>query len=211
MVYLVQYNTWNNFVLINSSAVNPVRGVLQRCGAPAWLVLIQVHILGRPWTNDQIFCRAIKWVSRFYLENTALKRIKTLSWQFCRVSSERSDLGAAYLTSRVRRKGRTMLSSRPRRQTFSLRLLFFLCCFDVAGLILCYGPPQGTMYTEGLREDELGQDQRHTPQQRLQHNSNTAERPSWLLAYFSVHSGIHPSSSGMHHHRFSPVSGLSKE
>lgn len=90
-------------------------------------------------------------------------------------------------------------------------VLFFWCCFDVAGLILCYSPPQGTVNTEGLGEDELGQDKRHTPQHRLQHNSNRAELPPWLLAYFSVHSGIHPSSSGMHHHCILTVSGLSKE
>lgn len=109
-------------------AVNLVREApWRRWLLPGRLVLIQVHILGRPWTNDQIFCRAMKQVSHFNLENTALKRIRTLTQFFCGVRSEKSDLDAAYLTSRVRRKGRSMLSTRLRRQTFSLRSFCFSC------------------------------------------------------------------------------------
>lgn len=198
-----------NFVMTNSSAVNPVREAQQRrWPGPARLVLIQVHILERPWTNDQISCRAMKQVTHFNLENAALNGLSCWLSGFV----EKSDLGAALsdYKGQKKEKDRVIEPSAPENFSFEL-FLFFWCCFDVAGLILCYSPPQGTVNTEGLGEDELGQDKRHTPQQRLQHNSNRAELPLWLLAYFSVKSGIHPSSSGMHHHCILAMSGLSKE
>lgn len=194
--------------MINSSDINPVREAEQRrWPRPARLLLIQVHILERPWTNDQISCSAMKQVRHFNLENAAVNGLRCWLSGFV----EKSDLGVALSDKGQKKEKVRIIEPSPPENFFFELFLFFWCCFDVAGLILCYSPPQGTVNTEGLGEDELGQDKRHTPQQKLQHNSNRAELPPWLLAYFSVHSGIHPSSSGMHYHCILAVSGLSKE
>lgn len=124
----------------------------------------------------------------------------------------KSDLGAALSDYKGQKKEKVRVIEPSAPENFFFELFLCLCCcFDVASLILCSSPPLVTVNTEGLGEDELGQDKRHAPQQRLQRNSNRAELPPWLLAYISVHSGIHPSSSRMHHHCVLAVSGLSKE
>lgn len=146
--------------MTNSGAVNPIREAEQRrWPGPARLVSIQVPILERPWTNDQISCRATKQVSHFNLENSAVNGLSGWLSGFV----EKSDLGASLsdYKGQKKEKVRVIEPSAPGNFFFEL-FLFFWCCFDVVGLILHYSPPQGTVNTEGLGEDELGQDKRHT-------------------------------------------------
>lgn len=133
----------SHFVLIESGAINPVREEhRRRWQGPARLVSIRVHILERPWTNDQISWRAMKQVSYFNVENAAWKELRCWLSSFAGADQRNQILVLLiWLRGSKEREGpfyRTVCAGK----LFLWGLfLFFWCCFDVVGLILCYGLP----------------------------------------------------------------------
>lgn len=98
--------TWPCLSWSTTDPVNPVRAALQRSRlAPAGLVLIQVHILNRTRTNDQILCGINNQASRFNQQCIALKELSYSLISYVVPNRQRSDIVTSYPAARWYQEG----------------------------------------------------------------------------------------------------------